>query len=398
MDAENYFHMTHTGNRHPESAERRRDLAGKDGFTDRRAPLKLPLMGRLPVAAFCCDLAGAVVSHNEAAADLWGRAPDPADLAQWDGACVLFDLEGRRLQRSDLPAAQAVANGLDGASCELWLERPDGTRRRVENHAKIARAPDGTVAGAFCVLVDNTERARLAEELSRRDSDKDAFLSLLAHELRNPLAPILSAAHVMRKVSADDRICGMADIVERQVKQLSRFVSDLLDASNLAEGGIVLKPSAVTLGSVVACALDELYPHARARGQRVAVDFADHDKTAFCDPQRAAQALANVMLNASAFTGEGGDISVQVRVDCDLLEVEVTDSGIGIDPGEIDEVFKPYSQFATHGDRLRSGVGLGLAIAKEICEGHGGQISATSPGRGQGSRFRIMLPVIQAPA
>jgi signal transduction histidine kinase len=365
------------------------------GLADRRGPLRVPVIGGLPFPAFCCDLAGAVVSHNVAATDLWGRVPDHAEARQWCGALALLDLDGNEVPRSEFPVARAVSGCFAENSEEYLIERPDGTRRRVEAHPKLAMGPGGQVAGAFCVLVDNTERSRLADELSRRDDEKDAFLAMLAHELRNPLAPILSAAHVMRRISEDGRICGMADVVERQVKQLSRFVSDLLDASSLSREGIELRPSDVPLAEVVARALDVLNPHAAARRQRVAVEFDDRGKTAHCDPERTAQAIANVLVNASSFTDEGGEISIRVRVDRELLDVEVEDNGIGIDPAEIGEIFKPYSHFATPAGRLRSGGGLGLALAKDICERHGGLISARSAGRGRGSRFRLILPVIR---
>lgn len=363
---------------------------------DRRAPLRIPLVSQLPVAAFCCDTHGAVVSHNEAAAELWGRAPDPTEPGQWSGAHAMFDLDGIPLARSNYPAAKAVARGQEEDGVELWLERPDGSRRQVETHPKLARSPDGAIAGALCVLVDNTERQRLAEKLQRADDDRNAFLSLLAHELRNPLSPILSAAGAMKQVSSDARIVKMADVVERQVKLLSRFVGDLLDASNLAEDGIALRVAPVSLSKVVDTALDALSANARSRGQQVEVDFEARDKTVLCDPERVSQALANVLLNASEFTEAGGRIAVRVKVDGGLVEAEVEDTGIGIPHEQLDKIFKPYTQFATHKERLRSGVGLGLAIAKDICEKHGGLITATSEGAGQGSRFRIILPIVQS--
>ncbi|WP_208640131.1 sensor histidine kinase [Massilia violaceinigra] len=353
-------------------------------------------MSQLPVAAFCCDTHGAVVSHNEAAAELWGRAPDPSEPGQWSGAHAMFDLDGTPLARSSYPAAKAVACGQEVDGVESWLERPDGSRRQVETHPKLARGPDGAIAGALCVLVDNTERQRLADELQRADDDRNAFLSLLAHELRNPLSPILSAAGAMKRVSSDAQIVKMADVVERQVKLLSRFVGDLLDASNLAENGIALRVAPVSLSKVVDTALDALSAKARARGQKVEVHFEAREKTVLCDPERVSQALANVLLNASEFTDGGGRIALRVKVDGGLVEAEVEDSGIGIPPEQIDKIFKPYSQFATHKERMRSGAGLGLAIAKDICEKHGGLITATSEGFGQGSRFRIILPIVHA--
>ena len=365
-------------------------------IADRRAPLRTPLVSQLPVPAFCCDTHGAVVSHNDAAAELWGRSPDPTELGQWSGAHAMFDLDGIPLARSNYPGAKAVACGLEEDSVELWLERPDGSRRQVETHPKLARGPDGAIAGALCVLVDITERQRLAEELKRADDDRNAFLSLLAHELRNPLSPILSAAGAMKQVSSDAQIVRMADVVERQVKLLSRFVGDLLDASNLAEDGIALRVAPVSLSKVVETALDALSANAQSRKQQVHVDFEAREKTVLCDSERVSQALANVLLNASEFTEAGGRIAFRVSVDGGLVEAEVEDTGIGIAREQLDKIFKPYSQFATHKERLRSGVGLGLAIAKDICEKHGGLITATSEGPGLGSRFRIILPIVQS--
>ena len=363
---------------------------------DRRAPLRIPLVSQLPVAAFCCDTQGAVVSHNEAAADLWGRSPNPQEPGQWDGAIAMFDRDGAPVPRSSYPAAKAIADGDEPDGVELWLERPDGSRRKIESFPKLARGPDGAIAGALCVLVDNTERQRLADELSRADDDRNAFLALLAHELRNPLSPILNAAGAMKQVSTDAHIVKMADIVERQVKLLSRFVGDLLDASNLAEDGIALKVAPASLAKVVDTALDVLATKAQARGQKVDVDFHARDKTVICDPERVAQALANVLLNASEFSDGGGRIALRITVHGRLVEAEVEDSGIGIPPDQIEKIFAPYAQFATHTERLRSGAGLGLAIAKDICEKHGGLITATSEGTGQGSRFRIILPIVHS--
>ncbi|WP_426209017.1 ATP-binding protein [Massilia sp. TWP1-3-3] len=364
---------------------------------DRRALSHLPMFDieQIPSPAYCCDRSGAVVAHNHAAVELWGRAPNPTHLFQWSGAVAICGLDGESLPRSSYPCAQAAAAGKDVDLPDLLIERPDGQYRRVAAHARPLRDPaSGALGGTFCMLDDLEERDQLAHEIRRRDDSKDAFLSLLAHELRNPLAPILTAACVMRQSSSDGRILHMADMVERQVKQLSRFVSDLLDASNLAQDGISIVKRAVPLLGVLDCAIDELLPKAQTRKQRVAVHFDDRGTTVICDPERTAQALANVMLNASAFTGDEGHISIKATVEGEWLTVAVKDNGIGIDSAHMGQLFNPYSQFATHAGRLRAGVGLGLAITKEICERHGGHISAASEGAGKGSRFTIVLPVV----
>ena len=198
----------------------------------------------------------------------------------------------------------------------------------------------------------------------------------------------------MKRVSCDTQIVKMADLVERQVKLLSRVVGDLLDASNLAENGIALQVAPVCLSQVVDTALDVFSAKARTRGQQIEVDFEARTQPVLCDSDRVSQALANVLLNASEFSASGGRIALHVKVDGDLVEAEVADSGIGSPREQIDKIFQPYTQFASHNERIRSGAGLGLAIAKDICEKHSGQIIAASEGKGKGSRFRIILPIV----
>lgn len=368
------------------------DICGL-GIVERRASLRIPLISRLPVAAFSCNLEGAVVSYNEAAAELWGCVPKPAEIGKWSGALAMFELDGKPVPRSSFPAARAIACGRDLESEQLWLMRPDGSRRRVDVHSKIVLGPQNVIVGVLCILMDNTERQRQADELARSDEDRNAFLTLLAHELRNPLSPILSAAAIMKKVSNDERICKMAEVVERQVKILSRFVNDLLDARNLAKDGITLRIVPASLSGVIESALDALDAKAQSRGQSVVLDTPKCDEAVLCDPERVSQALANVLLNASEFTACGGRISLCVKVNAELVEADVEDTGIGISAEHISQIFQPYAQFTNLDDRMRSGVGLGLAIAKDICERHGGMITASSAGLGKGSRFRIILPI-----
>lgn len=356
--------------------------------------LPMPDITQLPSPAYCCNASGAVVAHNQTATELWGRSPNPTHLFQWSGALAICPVDGTPLPRSNYPCAQAAATGKNVDLPELVIERPDGQRRRVAAHARPLRdAASGKIVGTFCMLDDLAERDRLTAEIVRRDDGKDAFLAMLAHELRNPLAPILTAACLMRRISSDERIAQMGAMVERQAKQLSRFITDLLDASNLAQCGIAIVPRAVPLADVLECAIDELRPKAESRMQRVILEFDDKGTTVICDAERIAQALANVMLNASTFTGERGDILIKVMVHSDTLEIAVRDSGIGIDPAHLGELFKPYTQFSSYAGRLRSGAGVGLAIAKDICERHGGHISASSEGVGKGSQFTITLPV-----
>jgi signal transduction histidine kinase len=202
---------------------------------------------------------------------------------------------------------------------------------------------------------------------------------------------------VMKKVSKDTQLWKMADIVERQAKRLAKFVTDLLHAANLAQGGVVLNVKAACLTEVMQGALDCLTALAEPRAQAVIIESWPHAALR-CDAERVSQALANVMANASEFTGKGGRIRIGARVDGMMLTIQVQDDGIGIDPSHIEEIFMPYTHFATHADRERAGAGLGLALAKDICEKHGGTIGVASRGVDFGSLFTLSLPIVVADA
>lgn len=359
---------------------------------DRRAPPRAPYNAPFPVALFSCDPHGAIVGYNDAAASLWGRHPNRSLTGQWSGALELLAADGAPLPRSEYPAAKAARTGEDVLGVKMTLVRPEGGPRQVVAYAKAMRCAEGNVREVICALVDHTEINALVEAANRAEDERNAFIAMLSHELRNPLSPILSAAIVLKKVSQDAQVSKMADIVERQAKRLSKFVTDLLNAANLAQGGVALNVKLASLADVVQAAADSLAALAEPRGQTVAIEKFP-EATLLCDAERVSQALSNVMANASEFTGRGGHINVKARVEGPTLTIEVEDDGIGIDPGHLGDIFKPYTQFATHADRARSGAGLGLALAKDICEKHGGAISASSRGVGQGSLFTLSLPV-----
>lgn len=362
---------------------------------DRRAPLETPYAAPFPLALFSCSPAGAVIGYNEAAAGLWGRHPHQSQTEQWSGALDLLDLHGAPMARSDYPAARAFRTGEDVLGVKAIIVRPDGSQRRVVAYAKTTLNADGSVREVVCALIDHTERDALVEAVNRAEDEKNAFIAMLSHELRNPLSPILSAAIVMKKVSKDTQLSKMADIVERQAKRLAKFVTDLLHAANLAQGGVTLNLKQTSLSEVMQDAADSLMALAEPRGQMVTLE--PWPETSLkCDPERVSQALGNVMANASEFTGRDGRIVAKAHVDGAMLHIEVEDNGIGIHPEHMGEIFKPYTHFATHTDRTRAGAGLGLALAKDICEKHGGTIKAASGGEGCGSVFTMSLPIVMA--
>lgn len=394
MDANPPLYPNRSVERDPSNQREQNDKPRIPRGADRRAPPRLPPNAPFPLPLFSCDSSGAIIAYNEAAVALWGRRPDLSLRDQWSGAFALLSKDGTQLDRSQFPAALAFRARADVIEAPAKLLRPDGSTRQVMAYAKPTLRPDGSVVEVICAIIDHTERDAMIEAANRAEDEKNAFLTMLSHELRNPLSPILNAAVVMKKVSKDAQVSKMADVVERQAKRLSRFVQDLLHAANLAQGGVAVSLGRTTLGEVMQAALDELMALATSRKQRVLVDTAP-SAALLCDAERVSQALANIMVNASEFTGENGVIRARASIEGMWVRIEVEDTGIGIDPKNIDEIFKPYTHFATHAERARAGAGLGLALAKDICDKHGGSIAATSAGTGKGSLFVVSLPIVE---
>lgn len=312
---------------------------------------------------------------------------------RWDGFTALLDTDGRPVDKVDCPAARA-ASGAAPPPTELLALTRDGTLRRVVAHAKPVLGEDGETIGALCCLTDVSEKRRLEERERAAADTREDFLSMLAHELRNPLAPIMSAAGLLKRPSMDATVIKLAAVVERQTKQLSRFIKDLLDASRIHRlGELQVTRRPCTENDILALALDAVEPDVRSRKQRLVVEVNDRDAELLCDPERVAQALSNILCNASAFTPDGAEICLRVFVDGDVLRAEVIDCGAGISAEDLPHVFEPFERRAVGPGRAPSGAGLGLTIAKGVCEAHGGSIKVRSEGLGQGTTVSLALPV-----
>ena len=344
--------------------------------------------------AYCCTPAGAVLRCNQPAERLWGHRPTATQDGLWDGFAALYSLDGAAIPKDASPSAMTAASGVAHAPVELLAEAANGQRRRLVVHARPILQPDGSVAGVFCSFTDISERYRLEEEARQADEHRGLFLTALAHELRNPLSPIMSVAATLRRISGEPNIVRMADIVERQTRQLARFITDLLDASRIERSHEV--PVAMrdtTVGGVLELAHDAAAGAIAARSQTLHVNVANREAALWCDPERVAQALGNALLNASTFSADGSEISLDVSTHGALFEARVSDCGIGIDGAHLHEVFRPFRQFDRHRGHAHTGAGLGLAIARSVCKAHGGVVSAHSAGRGEGTRIQFALPI-----
>jgi signal transduction histidine kinase len=242
--------------------------------------------------------------------------------------------------------------------------------------------------------VEVAERTRAEQALMEADRHKDEFLAMLAHELRNPLAPIRYAVHLMKSTDAADQYLGVGrDVIERQLLQLTRLVDDLLDVSRITRGKINLARERVDLAELVARAIETVRPAIEAREHILTIEVPEGTLWLYADPVRLTQVLGNVLANAAKYTDAGGRITVTARRRIRDAEIVVQDSGIGIAPEVLPRIFDLFTQLDQPNDRPRSGLGIGLALVRRLVEMHGGSVSVSSAGAGQGSEFVIRLPL-----
>ena len=255
---------------------------------------------------------------------------------------------------------------------------------------------------AFATVSQNvTDRRRMLDEvralaanLADADRRKNEFLATLAHELRNPLAPISNAVQVLRRRGVDDAqaVKSSSEVLERQVRQMSRLVDDLVDMSRITIGRIELRKERMNLGPVVRQAVESTRPQFRNMHQDLSVSMPDEELVLSADPARLAQVLGNLLNNASKFSERGGHVWLTVGAEDGEVVIAVRDKGIGIVPAEIPRVFDMFTQLDTSLERSRDGLGIGLTLVKTLIELHGGSITVQSDGLGRGSEFIVRLP------
>ncbi len=241
------------------------------------------------------------------------------------------------------------------------------------------------------------ERRRAEEALRAADRHKDEFLAMLAHELRNPLAPLRNAMSVLRLRGEDPAVReqGLA-MSERQVEQLTRLLDDLLDLSRIGQGKLVLKPARTDLGEVVARAVESVRPAAEARRHDLRVSGPDAPLVLTADPVRLQQVCVNLLTNACRYTPPGGRLRVSLAAEGGSAVLRVADNGIGLPPEFLSDIFNLYAQADRARQHDQSGLGVGLALVRGLTAAHGGSVEAHSAGPGRGSEFVVRLPLRSA--
>ena len=264
---------------------------------------------------------------------------------------------------------------------------------------KIERVtlPDGRF-GAVCHFYDLSERQRYEAALQEADRRKDEFLGMLAHELRNPLSAISNAVQLVRRSAAPDPNSAWArDLIERQVAHLTRMVDDLLDVSRVTQGRLTMKSAVVRAEVPVSLAVDITRAQVDSRNQKVEVHLPAEPIGVACDTARLAQAIANLLHNASKFSPDGARIDLSVAREAGSMVLRVRDCGSGMPADLVPRIFDVFVQGDQSLDRRQGGLGLGLTISRRLVEAQGGTIEAKSEGPGLGSEFTIRLPALPAP-
>ena len=272
----------------------------------------------------------------------------------------------------------------------------------------ISREPSGghftpadfTIAEALAARAAIAlENAQLYKDLEHADRQKNEFLSMLAHELRNPLAPIRTGVDVLRlRGDSQPEVVWARDMIERQTMQLVRLVDDLLDVSRITGGKIRIELECVDVAAVVATAIETSRPLIDEAGHQLTVSIPETALCVSCDRVRLAQVLSNLLNNAAKYTRSGGTIRLSVAREGSEAVFRVQDNGIGIPPEMLSKVFELFTQVERSLDRSRGGLGVGLTLARRLVELHGGRIDVASDGAGHGSEFTVRLPAVSAPA
>jgi two-component system, sensor histidine kinase len=320
---------------------------------------------------------------------------------------------------ASLLVAALVSMWLQGSVTGPILAVTDVARRIVENRdfnlraAKTTEDEVGTLVDAFnAMLAEVSERQQALEDSNRKlhqesedrknaeislrlaDKHKDEFLATLAHELRNPLAPMVNALSLMRSPNATEGTSQQArDIIQRQLSHMVRLVDDLLDVSRISRGKLTVRREPVELAKILENAVDTVRPLLEREHQGLSIDIPERPIFLQADPVRLSQVFANLLNNASRYTQSGGEIELAAAVHGNTARVTVQDNGKGIDPEDLSGIFAMFAQDQDAGQRVQAGLGVGLALAKRLVELHGGSIEAASAGAGKGSTFTVQLPV-----
>jgi signal transduction histidine kinase len=306
---------------------------------------------------------------------------------------VLVELHCQRLELQKLNRSLADANQqLEQTNTTLQAEK---NRELEALNQHLQKANTELAASNDALQAEIAERARAEAALLEADRHKDEFLAILAHELRNPLAPIRNAVEIMSRFPIDNpKLKWSRDVIDRQAMHLTRLVDDLLDISRITRGTIRLAQEPVRSETIIARAVEALQPMISEHRHELSIDCPDGSLMVRGDLTRLVQILGNLLNNAAKYTNDGGRIHLSVRRDAGFVEFRVKDNGIGIAPGSQAKLFNLFSRLETTDDRTPGGLGIGLALVRKLVEMHSGEVAVRSAGIGLGSEFVVRIPLL----
>jgi two-component system, chemotaxis family, CheB/CheR fusion protein len=391
--------------------------AAEEALRNSEEQLRLVIENASEFAIFSTDLQRRITVWNSGAQRLLGYSEEEVLGRSGD---IIFVPQDRDAGAPEKEAATALAEGR--AADDRFHRRKDGSLFWASGATMLMRDAQGKAVGFVKILRDQTaareaqqaierSQAELVEalsanqkartELESADVAKDRFLAVLSHELRNPLASIASAVELVATEGTEtgdrDRAC---QVIQRQAAAMKALLDDLLDISRLRLGKLAMQRRPVGVSEVVRAALEMTGPLVEAAGHRLALRLPANELEVDGDPLRLAQVLSNLLTNAVKYTPPGGNITVSAELSEGEAVISVADDGMGMEPGQIGRMFDMFSQGPQSQPLARSagGLGIGLALSRSIVELHGGWIDAASSGPGQGSRFRVGLPLLRATA
>jgi signal transduction histidine kinase/CheY-like chemotaxis protein len=309
------------------------------------------------------------------------------------GVGAFQPMHGEDLPRLQTAIEAAIATGSSYEEV-VRATRPDNSKPMwLQVHGKVLCDENGKAIAVRGVSIDVTERKQAEEALRDADQRKDEFLAMLAHELRNPLAPIGSAAQILSIAGHDEqRVRRTSEIIRRQVDHMTSLINDMLDVSRVTSGLITLDKHKLDVKQIVAESVEQVWPSIERRRHRFSLLSCPDFTTVVGDRKRLVQVIANLLQNAAKYTPDAGIISLEVkRCNAEIL-ITVSDNGIGMDADLLPHVFELFTQGKRSSDRSQGGLGLGLALVKSLVLLHGGRVTAASGGKGKGASFTVAVP------